>query len=159
MLVIYNLASCGGKRFHSPWRGDAIWCHRSWWSLVQLMTARFLGANTLHEPMMIYYWNIGTYYHQSYFPHDDVIKWKHFPRHWSVTGEFPAQRPVTRSFDVFFDLRLNKRLSKQWCGWWFETPSRPLWRHSNAIFPTLWPSSLIYHHYMQCYAELFAVSL
>ena len=31
----------------------------------------------------------------------------------SVTGEFPAQRPVTRSFDVFFDLRLNKRLGKQ----------------------------------------------
>ena len=31
----------------------------------------------------------------------------------SVTGEFPAQRPVTRSFDVFFDLRLNEQLSKQ----------------------------------------------
>ena len=31
-----------------------------------------------------------------------------------VPGEFPAQRPVTRRFDVFFDLRLNKRLSKQW---------------------------------------------
>ena len=30
-----------------------------------------------------------------------------------VPGEFPAQRPVTRSFDVFFDLRLNKQLSKQ----------------------------------------------
>ena len=30
-----------------------------------------------------------------------------------VTGEFPSQRPVTRSFDAFFDLRLNKRLSKQ----------------------------------------------
>ena len=30
-----------------------------------------------------------------------------------VAGEFPAQRPVTQSFDVFFDLRLNKRLSKQ----------------------------------------------
>ena len=29
-----------------------------------------------------------------------------------VTGEIPAQSPVTRSFDVFFDLRLNKRLSK-----------------------------------------------
>ena len=27
-------------------------------------------------------------------------------------GEFPTQRPVTRSFDVYFDLRLNKRLSK-----------------------------------------------
>ena len=29
-----------------------------------------------------------------------------------VSGEFPAQRPVTRSFDVFFDLRMNERLSK-----------------------------------------------
>ena len=38
-------------------------------------------------------------------------------------GEFPTQRPVTRSFDVFFDLRLNKRLSKQARGWWFEMPS------------------------------------
>ena len=49
-----------------------------------------------------------------------------------VTGEFPAQRPVTRNFDVFFDLRLNKRLSKQSWGSWFETTSRPLWRHSNV---------------------------
>ena len=47
-------------------------------------------------------------------------------------GEFPTQRPVTRSFDVSFDLRINKWLSKQWWSWWFETPSRPLWRHSNA---------------------------
>ena len=37
-----------------------------------------------------------------------------------VTGEFPAQRPVTRSFDVFFHLRLNKRLRKQWWGWWLR---------------------------------------
>ena len=49
-----------------------------------------------------------------------------------VPGEFPTQRPVTRSCDVFFDLRLNKRLSKQWWGWWFETLSRPLWRHRNV---------------------------
>ena len=48
-------------------------------------------------------------------------------------GEFPAQRPVMRSFDVFFDLRLNKRLSKQSWGWWFETLSRPLWRHRNGV--------------------------
>ena len=47
-------------------------------------------------------------------------------------GEFPTQRPVTRSFDVFFDLRLNKRLSKQPWGWWFETPSGSLWRHCNV---------------------------
>ena len=49
-----------------------------------------------------------------------------------VTSEFPAQRTVTRSFDIFFDLHLNKRLSKQSWGWWFETLSRPLWRHCNA---------------------------
>ena len=48
-----------------------------------------------------------------------------------VTGEFPAQRPVTRSFDVFFDLGLNKRFSKQSWGWRFEIPSRSLWRHCN----------------------------
>ena len=53
-----------------------------------------------------------------------------------VTGEFPAQRPATRSFDVFFDLRLNKRLSKQSWGWWFETPSSSLWHHRNVYqFP------------------------
>ena len=49
-----------------------------------------------------------------------------------VTGEFPAQRPVTRSFDIFFDLRLNKRLSKKSWGWWLETLSCPLWRHCNG---------------------------
>ena len=51
-----------------------------------------------------------------------------------VTGEFPAQRPVTRSFDIFFDLHLNKRLSKQSWGWWFETQWCLLWRHSNAVY-------------------------
>ena len=70
-----------------------------------------------------------------------------------VSGEFPAQMPVTRSFDVFFDLRLNKRLSKQSWGWWFETLPRPLWRHSNErivvtpiVFITVlhWRVSLIY---------------
>ena len=37
--------------------------------------------------------------------HDDVLKWKHFPRYWPFvggnspdTGEFPSQRPVTQSF-------------------------------------------------------------
>ena len=37
-----------------------------------------------------------------------------------VTGGFPSQRPVTRSFDVFFDLRLNKRPSKQSRRQWFD---------------------------------------
>ena len=46
-----------------------------------------------------------------------------------VTGGFPAQRLVTRSFNVLFDQRLNKRLSKQSWGWWFEMPLCSLWRH------------------------------
>ena len=50
-----------------------------------------------------------------------------------VPGKFLTQRPVKRSFDVFFDLRLIKRLSKQWWGWWFETLPRPLRRHSNGF--------------------------
>ena len=50
-----------------------------------------------------------------------------------VTGEFPAQRLVTRGFDVFFDLRLNQRLSKQSWVWWFGTLSCSLWRHCNVI--------------------------
>ena len=52
-----------------------------------------------------------------------------------VPGEFPTQRPVTQNFGVCFDLRPNKRLSKQSWSWWFETPSCPLWRHRNAKLP------------------------
>ena len=71
--------------------------------------------------------------------HDDVIKWKHFlgtgPLCWEFTGHrwISLKRPVTQRFDVFFDLRLNKRLSKQSRRRWFETPSCSLWRHCNAL--------------------------
>ena len=41
-----------------------------------------------------------------------------------VIGGFPSQRPVTRNYDVFFDLRLDKRLRKQSRRRWFETPLR-----------------------------------
>ena len=76
--------------------------------------------------------------------HDDVIKWKHFPRYWPFVWEIhrspvdsPHKWPVTQSFDVFFDLPLNKRLSKQSWGWWFETPSRQLWRHCNGFISSV----------------------
>ena len=62
-----------------------------------------------------------------------------------VPGEFPTQRPVTRSFDVYFDLRPNKRLSKQSLGWWFETLSPPLWRHRNAFFGPYFSGLLRWH--------------
>ena len=64
-----------------------------------------------------------------------------------VPGEFPAQRPVTRSIDVFFDLRLNKRLSKESWGWWFETPSHPLWRNRNELCSCYFVNSVgLVHH-------------
>ena len=56
-----------------------------------------------------------------------------------VTAELPSQKPVTRSFVVLFGLPLNRRLSKQWRSRWFETPSRPLWRHCNAPTESIRP--------------------
>ena len=70
--------------------------------------------------------------------HHDVIKWKHFPRYWPFVRGIhrsrwiPRTKATARSFDVFFDLRLNKRLRKQPWGWWFETLSWSLWRHRNG---------------------------
>ena len=54
-----------------------------------------------------------------------------------VRGEFPTQRPVTRIFGVFFELRLNKGLNKQSWGWKFDTLSRPLWHQCNGRFTEL----------------------
>ena len=48
------------------------------------------------------------------FTHDDVIKWKYFPRYCPF-------------------VRLKKRLSKQSWGWWFEMLLRSLWRHYDAL--------------------------
>ena len=55
-----------------------------------------------------------------YEDHDDVIKWKHFPRYWSfVPGIHRSlvnslhKGQWRRALMVFFDLRLNKWLSKQ----------------------------------------------
>ena len=81
------------------------------------------GGAAMRKPMWIN-WHVFTWIIPGHAYHHDVIKWKHFPRYWPFvrgihrSGEFPAQRPVTRSFDVFFDLRPNKRLSKQPWGWW-----------------------------------------
>ena len=53
-----------------------------------------------------------------------------------IPGEFPTQRPVTRSFDVLFHLHLNERLNQQSWGWWFQTSSHALWRHCNVPWVT-----------------------
>ena len=105
------------------------------WALVQVMAWHRTGDKPLPELML-------TQFSDAYMLHYREImmtSWNgnifrvtgHLCGEFTGPGEFPAQRPVTRSFGVFFDLRLNKRLDKQSWGWWFEKPSRPLWRHRN----------------------------
>ena len=62
-----------------------------------------------------------------------------------VTGKFSSQRPDTRRFDVFIDLHLKKRLSKQSTRCWFETPSPSLWRH------------FVVYHASQCIKHIFII--
>ena len=71
-----------------------------------------------------------------------------------VSGEFPTQRPVTRSFGVFFDLHPNKRLSRQWWGWWFETLSCPLLRHGNAKCVVIVALMCMHVNWFWCYFHL-----
>ena len=107
--------------------GMAVWRNHQKYEMVSMETGSNLISST--EVSLIY--GIASI-------HDDVIKWKHLPRNWPFLRGIhrspvnsPHKRPVTRSFDVYFDLRPNKRLSKQSWGWWIETPSRPFWRHRN----------------------------
>ena len=109
----------------------------NFYSLWDLM----FGLNTLYSvvwSVTVYEWHVSIHF-------IILIWWRHQMETFSallalcagnspLPGEFPTQRLVTRSFDVFFDLCLNKRLSKQPWGWWFETLSRSLWRHCNGPY-------------------------
>ena len=64
--------------------------------------------------------------------HDGVIRLKHFARYWPFV--WAIHRPVTRCFDVFFDLCLNQQLSNHWRRRLFETPSRSIWCHYYGTF-------------------------
>ena len=83
--------------------------------------------------------SLGMRDHQAGLLHDDVIKWKHFPRYWPfVQGihRSPVNSPHKsqwRGALMFSFICLNKRLSKQSWGWWFEMLSRPLWRHRDGL--------------------------
>ena len=68
--------------------------------------------------------------------HDYVIIWKHFPRYWPfVRGihRSPVNSPHKGQWRGTLMFCLICALNKQWWGWWFETPSRPLWRHCNVV--------------------------
>ena len=100
-----------------------------------------MNANRRHNCLKVYYWiliNISIILTNEYSA-PQYSWWRHQMETFSAllalcegnppaTGGFPSQRPVTRSFDVFFNLRLNKCLGKQSIRRRFETPSRSLWR-------------------------------
>ena len=103
------------------------------WSRQKLVTC-LLPSHYLNQCWLIVNWNLMN----------KLKSWRHYQMEtFSVLlaicvgnspgiGEFPAQRLVTRNLDDFFDLHLNKWLSKQGWGWWFEMPSHQLWRHCNG---------------------------
>ena len=123
--------------------------------LVRVMAWRRTGDKPLLAPMInwrIYAALTWRYVHLPIYKLLQMPWWRHQMEIFSVllaicagnspiTGEFPAQKPVTWSFDVFYDLRLNKRSSKQSRGCWFETPERSLWRHCNVVF---WTNSMTF---------------
>ena len=103
-----------------------------------LNTSRWVYCFTSHQ--LAYHWR--TEWSTHHWNGNLITWWRHQMETFSallalcagnspVTGEFPSHRPVTRSFDVFFDLHQNKRLSIQSRRRWFETPSSSLWRHCN----------------------------
>ena len=109
-----------------------LWLYYNSWWISMICSAKFLGSlhwhwgNRMIAPVPLK-WPMMTSSNGKIFRVTGPLCGE-----FTGPGEFPTQRPVTRSFDVFFDLRLNKRLSKQPWGWWFETPSWSLWRHRNA---------------------------
>ena len=95
-----------------------------------------VSDSTSWKPFVIQYWLCSN---QSYACHDDVIKWRYFPRYWPFMREIhrsPVNSPHKGQWRgaLMFSLICDwkKRLSKQSWGWWFETLSRPLWRHCNV---------------------------
>ena len=137
--------------FHGiPWNSMELWNididkFHNWGSVFHCFLYDFMS---LYIRQSISSWNIEIFQFQSNFLVPLIlVKWRYSilncgllnifrvtgPLCVEFTGEFPSQRPVTRGLDIFFDLRLNKRLSKQSRGWWLETPSGSLWRHFDDI--------------------------
>ena len=135
-LVIVKTPACDTQG--SMWY-DKVYAH---WKVIRLLQC-MLGKIKDKSGMVRYYAPLSHFVIWVLLPIQIICHipwWRHQMEAFSallaicagnspVPGEFPAQRPVTRSFDVFVDLRL----SKQWWGRWFETLLRPLWRHRNDV--------------------------
>ena len=131
MTLLLRHVSAGSiqKRvsFNSFRQSNAIWRQRSEPTLTQV-PGYWLADGRRHWGLVAFTWPW----------------WRHqmetFPRYWPfVRGihrspvNSPHQGQWRGAFMFSLICALNKRLSKQSRGWWFETPSRPLWRHHNEI--------------------------
>ena len=122
-----------------------IWVLRSKFQRIKTCVCDFCGRYLITIPFLNdlpkrpMCWLMAPW-HSVVLCHDDVIKWKYFPRYWPFVRGTTGHRwiPLTKANDAelwcFFYLRLNKGLSKQSRHWWFETPSRSLWRHCNVLW-------------------------
>ena len=126
---------------------DKIWCKRlKGWVDIDINQLESIGSISMAVSVTAPYMNQlhGILWVAERYSHHGVAVtwWRHQMETFSallaicagnspVPGEFPTQRLVTRSFDVYFDLRPNKWMSKQSWGWWFETLSCSLWRQRN----------------------------
>ena len=123
-----------------------------------LFFGKFPEVRNKKNPWISVTWALWHLYRWQIIVHDDVIKWKHFPRYWPfVQGihRSPVNSPHKGQWReaLMFSLicAWKKRLSKQSWGWWFETPSRSLWRHCNG-YPW-WKSST--HQSTEQFCNLF----
>ena len=153
------LSWTGAKQLYEPmtiyfidvYRVDSRFAPSQWeTALLCNNVAYWLGANLESSWVYIFSYITQPLWDNSWWPQYICV---HKPNHhclmtssngyfphyyWSfvrgTTGHrcIPIMKAVVRNFDVFFDLRLNKRLSKQSTRQWFERPSRSLWRHGNA---------------------------
>ena len=131
--VVLNVCGCSQLRDSKHETGNTTWVVRVGVLQVQPQGVNNLSLTWLYQLCFLEFhavWNTQRTW------------WRHQMETFSVslalcagnspvTGEFPSQRPVTRSFDAFFDLRLNKRLRKQPRRRWCETTSRSLSRCCN----------------------------
>ena len=144
------------ENFKIPNFAQTSWTELSWAFIIADARKRtsFYSVVCVRNWMMVLHHRSGDLI--SYIDYTaDLLLWIHRPRNYDdvingsifrvtgplcgeFTGQFPTQRPVLRSFNVVFQLVLNKRFSKQSWGWWFETPACSSWRHCNGSEITPW---------------------
>ena len=126
-----------------------LWCHCN--GIIVFMICRLTGIlkhcyqsndeNLYWYYMCVYLWVVLGYFMMTSSNGNIFHVTSPLCGEFTGPGEFPTHTPVTRSFDVFFHLSLNKRLTQPW-GWWFETPSWSFWRQCNV------PSGSCYCQYL-----------